>query len=59
MSAILKKKSIFINNVKETETKGVALFDGKISSSFGVMSDKEWSTHFYKHIDHHFAQFGA
>lgn len=54
-----KEKSIFINNVKETEAKGVAFFDGKLSSSFGAMTAKEWSTQFYKHIDHHFTQFGA
>lgn len=54
-----KEKSIFINNVKETESNGVAFFEGKVSSSFGVMTSKEWSTQFYKHIDHHFKQFGA
>ena len=34
-------------------------FEGKVSSSFGSMTSKEWSTQFYKHIDHHFRQFGA
>jgi hypothetical protein len=54
-----KEKSIFIDNVKKTEADGVAFFEGKVSSSFGPMTAKEWSTQFYKHIDHHFTQFGV
>lgn len=54
-----KEKTILINNIKDTEQKGIAFFDGKISSSFGKMTAKEWSTQFYKHIDHHFNQFGV
>lgn len=54
-----KEKSIFIDNVKETEAKGVTYFEGKENSSFGVLSSKEWSNLFYKHIDHHFKQFGV
>ena len=54
-----KEKSIFINNIKETEVKGAAYFEGKLSSSFGPMTSKEWSNQFYKHIDHHFDRFGV
>jgi len=54
-----KEKSIFIDNVKKTEANGIAFFDGKVSSSFGAMTAKEWSNQFYKHIDHHFTQFGV
>ena len=54
-----KEKSIFIDNVKKTEADGIAFFEGKVSSSFGPMTAKEWSTQFYKHIDHHFTQFGV
>ena len=54
-----KEKSIFIDNVKETEAKGVAYFEGKENSSFGVLTSKEWSNLFYKHINHHFTQFGV
>ncbi len=53
------EKLRFIENVKITEQKGVAYFDGKESASFGPLTAKEWSNLFYKHIDHHFAQFGA
>lgn len=54
-----KEKSFFIDYVKKTETHGSSYFEGKESSSFGVMTSKEWSTQFYKHIDHHFRQFGV
>jgi Protein of unknown function (DUF1569) len=54
-----KEKSIFIDYVKQTEAKGVAYFEGKENPAFGVLTAKEWSAQFYKHIDHHFAQFGV
>lgn len=54
-----KEKAIFIHNIKDTEAKGAAFFDGKASSSFGPLTAKEWSNQFYKHIDHHFTQFGV
>jgi hypothetical protein len=54
-----KEKSIFIDNVKKTEADGVAFFEGKENSSFGILTSKEWSNLFYKHIDHHFTQFGV
>ncbi|MFN8117658.1 MAG: DUF1569 domain-containing protein [Bacteroidia bacterium] len=54
-----KEKSKFIDNVKQTEAHGAKYFEGKESKSFGVMTAKEWSNQFYKHIDHHFTQFGV
>ena len=54
-----KEKSIFIDYVKQTEAKGAAYFEGRENPSFGVMTAKEWSTQFYKHIDHHLTQFGV
>jgi len=54
-----KEKSKFIDNVKQTEAHGANYFEGKKSTSFGAMTATEWSTQFYKHIDHHFRQFGA
>ncbi len=54
-----KEKSKFIDNVKQTEAHGTKHFEGKVSTSFGPMSAKEWSNQFYKHIDHHFTQFGV
>lgn len=54
-----KEKSKFIDNVKQTEAHGTKYFEGKVSTSFGAMTAQEWSTQFYKHIDHHFTQFGV
>jgi hypothetical protein len=54
-----KEKSIFIDYVKQTEAHGAQYFEGKESASFGPMTAKEWSNQFYKHIDHHFSQFGV
>jgi hypothetical protein len=54
-----KEKSIFIDYVKQTEANGAAYFEGRENPSFGKMTAKEWSNQFYKHIDHHFTQFGV
>jgi hypothetical protein len=53
------EKSKLIAYIKDTEQKGSAYFEGKESASFGPLTAKEWSNMFYKHIDHHFTQFGV
>jgi hypothetical protein len=53
-----KEKALFISNLKDTESNGSAFFDGKESGAFGVLTSNQWSTQFYKHLDHHFTQFG-
>lgn len=53
-----EEKAKLINYVKTTQEKGVAFFEGKESNSFGKMTSVEWSNQFYKHMDHHFQQFG-
>ncbi len=54
-----KEKSILINYIKDTEQKGAAYFEGKENIAFGKMTAQEWSNQFYKHLDHHFTQFGV
>jgi len=54
-----KEKAILIQNIKETATKGTAFFEGRENTSFGVLSASQWSNMFYKHLDHHFRQFGV
>jgi len=54
-----KEKALFIANLKETEAKGAAYFEGRESSAFGKLTSTQWSTQFYKHLDHHFTQFGV
>jgi hypothetical protein len=54
-----KEKAFFIANVKETEAKGAAHYEGKESAAFGKLTATQWSIQFYKHLDHHFRQFGV
>lgn len=53
-----KEKDALINNLKDAEKKGPTYFEGKDSNGFGKLTAKEWSHMLYKHIDHHFTQFG-
>ena len=54
-----KEKALFIANVKETEAKGASHYEGKESVAFGKLTANQWSIQFYKHLDHHFTQFGV
>lgn len=54
-----KEKANLIANIKAVQAKGVAHFEGKDSSSFGKLTAIEWNNMFYKHLDHHFRQFGV
>jgi len=53
-----KEKQKLISDLKLTKDKGTAFFEGKENKSFGVMTATEWNNMFYKHLDHHFHQFG-
>lgn len=53
-----KEKAILIANLKDTASKGVGFFEGRVNTSFGPLKASEWSNMFYKHLDHHFNQFG-
>ena len=44
--------------IQKTFNLGEGYFDGKHYPSFGRLTKEEWSTLFYKHIDHHLKQFG-
>jgi hypothetical protein len=54
-----REKNLFIQNIKDTEGKGASYFEGKKSQGFGVLTAIEWNNQMYKHIDHHFHQFGV
>jgi hypothetical protein len=54
-----KEKEALISNFKDAEEKGPTFFESKDSNGFGKLSAKEWSHMLYKHIDHHFTQFGV
>lgn len=53
-----KEKARLIENIKTVERKGKKYFDGKESAAFGKLSIEQWNNLFYKHMDHHFSQFG-
>ena len=53
-----KEKFLYIQNIKETEQKGVAYFEGRSNPSMGKLTATEWNNMFYKHTNHHFEQFG-
>ena len=54
-----KEKEALINNLKDAEEKEPTYFEGKDSNGFGKLTSKEWSHMLYKHIEHHFKQFGV
>lgn len=53
------EKPRLIAFIERTQQLGGAHFEGKISHSFGKMSQNEWNNMFYKHLDHHLRQFGV
>lgn len=53
------EKQRLIDYIERTRALGETHFDGKESHSFGKLSINEWSTMFYKHLDHHLNQFEA
>ncbi|MGB3591248.1 MAG: DUF1569 domain-containing protein [Nonlabens sp.] len=47
------------DHLKKTEELGTSYFEGRESHGFGKLKSAEWSTLFYKHLDHHLNQFGV
>jgi len=54
-----KEKERLIQYMKKTQELGENYFDGRESHSFGSLTKDEWNNMLYKHLDHHFRQFGA
>ncbi len=53
-----KEKAALIANIKDVHEKGVKHFEGKVNATFGPLTSAQYSNLFYKHIEHHFGQFG-
>jgi hypothetical protein len=53
------EKARLVEFLQRTQELGGAHFDGKESNSFGPLKTDEWNAMFYKHLDHHFRQFGV
>ena len=54
-----KEKSRLIAYITKTQENGVAVLLPIDTKSFGKLTANEWSNMFYKHLDHHLAQFGV
>ncbi|MCF8430141.1 MAG: hypothetical protein K9G64_08420 [Bacteroidia bacterium] len=53
------EKAKLIANINTVQAKGETHFEGRESGSFGKLTANEWNNLFYKHLDHHFNQFGV
>jgi len=53
------EKTRLIDYIKRTLELGEDHFEGKEYQNFGKLTSSEWSTMYYKHLDHHLNQFGV
>lgn len=53
------EKTRLIAYIQRTQQLGAKHFEGLASLSFGKLTSNEWNNLFYKHLDHHFTQFGV
>ncbi len=53
------EKQRLIDFINKTQQLGEAYFNGKVSHSFGPLSNTEWNNMFYKHLHHHLTQFAV
>lgn len=53
------ERARLIEYITTTQRLGFAHFDNLESLSFGRLTGHEWNNVFYKHLDHHLAQFGV
>lgn len=54
-----EEKERLIAFILRTQKLGADHFEGKESHSFGKLTTRQWNNMFYKHLDHHLAQFGV
>lgn len=53
------EKEKLVNHIKRVAANGADYYEGKENVSFGPLTAHEWSTLYYKHLDHHLRQFGV
>ncbi|MFK5972431.1 MAG: DUF1569 domain-containing protein [Flavobacteriaceae bacterium] len=53
------EKNRLIAHMEKTQQLGATHFHNKESHAFGPLTEKEWNTLFYKHLNHHLQQFGV
>jgi hypothetical protein len=54
-----REQERLIGFVERTAREGGSFFEGRLSPSFGPLTEGEWNNLFYKHLEHHLTQFGA
>jgi hypothetical protein len=54
-----REKTRLIGFIGAVQQLGAPAFEGKASHSFGKLSASQWNNMFYKHLQHHLAQFGV
>jgi Protein of unknown function (DUF1569) len=54
-----RERDKLVAYVRRVQQDGASHFEGRESPSFGPLTSAEWSVLFYKHLDHHLAQFGV
>lgn len=54
-----REKKRLIDYIVKVEKMGASALEGKESNSVGILTAHEWSNMLYKHLDHHFRQFGV
>lgn len=54
-----RERDKLVAYVRRVQQEGARGFEGRESPSFGPLTAAEWSTLFYKHLDHHLTQFGV
>jgi len=54
-----KERERLVGYIRKVQDAGPSFFEGKESLSFGVLSQDEWNSLQYKHLDHHLQQFGV
>lgn len=53
------ERTRLLEYLNRVQREGEQAFEGRESKSFGPLTASEWSTMFYKHLDHHLTQFGV
>ena len=56
---LAEAQSALIQYIQKVQAEGKSAFEGRESLSFGPLTAAEWNVLFYKHLDHHLAQFGV
>lgn len=54
-----QERARLVAYLQRVQQEGAAAYEGRPSRSFGPLTSAEWNTLYYKHLDHHLAQFGV